>query len=307
MIQICRAEDGESFQVNATLRDIERRGSLELFLQQETGVDQDAILAYLSDGTRLRTDNVRELVGAHDQTIYVFNKYYLDIDLQDVLKELRVESPLLIPIEEILSATPPYKPSQLAASYLRSAQVFLEHVNRMLATLHKQHQATKIAFSSLELNVLSITDAFDGIVAATGHDLERQAASLASVDADLELIGRVEVHIEFMSSGFRKAIENGEKRRTLGDYVSNAKMKQVAETCARTHDDLRLQFSEAEKLVTRLKTGTDSVRAIVMNVKIIEEAELSARRFHDAYEKVVEVAGALESPASDSDTLLQAR
>jgi hypothetical protein len=36
-------------------------------LNQETGVDQDAILAYLSDGTRLRTDNVRELVGAHDQ------------------------------------------------------------------------------------------------------------------------------------------------------------------------------------------------------------------------------------------------
>jgi hypothetical protein len=44
-----------------------RRGSLEAFLNQETGVDQDAILAYLSDGTRLRTDNVRELVGAHDQ------------------------------------------------------------------------------------------------------------------------------------------------------------------------------------------------------------------------------------------------
>lgn len=266
MIQICRAEDGESFQVNATLRDIERRGSLELFLQQETGVDQDAILAYLSDGTRLRTDNVRELVGAYDQTIYVFNKYYLDIDLQDVLKELRVEPPLLLPIEEILSTTPPYKPSQLAASYLRSAQIFLEHVNRTLATLHKQHQATKIAFGSLELNVLSITDAFDGIAAATSQDLERQAASLASVDADLELIGRVEVHIEFMSPGFRKAIENGERRRTLGDYVSNVRMKQVAETCVRTHDDLCSRFSEAEKSVTRLKNGTDSVRAIVMNI-----------------------------------------
>lgn len=305
MIQICRAEDGESFQVNATLRDIERRGSLELFLQQETGVDQDAILAYLSDGTRLRTDNVRELVGAYDQTIYVFNKYYLDIDLQDVLKELRVEPPLLLPIEEILSATPPYKPSQLAASYLRSAQVFLEHVNRTLATLHRQHQATKIAFGSLELNVLSITDAFDGIAAVTSQDLERQAISLASVDADLEIIARVEVHVEFMSPAFRKAIENGGRRRTLGDYVLSAKMKQVAETCKRSHDDLCLQFSEAEKSVTRLKNGTDSVRAIVTNVKIIEEAELSARRFHDAYDKVVEVAGALESPASDSDTLLQ--
>jgi autophagy-related protein 11 len=40
-------------------------------LNQETGVDQEAILAYLSDGTRLRTDNVRELVGAHDQASHV--------------------------------------------------------------------------------------------------------------------------------------------------------------------------------------------------------------------------------------------
>ena len=44
-----------------------RLGSLELFLQQETGVDQDSVLAYLSDGRRLRSDNVRELAGAHDQ------------------------------------------------------------------------------------------------------------------------------------------------------------------------------------------------------------------------------------------------
>ena len=44
-----------------------RLGSLELFLQQETGVDQDSVLAYLSDGRRLRSENVRELAGAHDQ------------------------------------------------------------------------------------------------------------------------------------------------------------------------------------------------------------------------------------------------
>lgn len=82
-------------------------------------MDQDAILAYLSDGTRLRTDNVRELVGAQDQvrvavpslvvltnggqTIYVFNKHYLDLSLPEVLKELRVEPPLQLPIEGTLS------------------------------------------------------------------------------------------------------------------------------------------------------------------------------------------------------------
>ncbi|KAG6335512.1 hypothetical protein ID866_3584 [Astraeus odoratus] len=301
MIQICRAEDGESFQVHASLRDIERRGSLELFLHQEIGVDQDAILAYLSDGTRLRTDNIRELVGAHDQacqTIYVFNKHYLDIDLQDVLKELRTESPLQIPIEEVLSATPPYKPSQLAASYLRNAHVFLEHVNHTLATLHRQHQAVKIASGSLELNVLAITDAFEGIVATASKDLQRQATLLAGVDADLEIIGRVQIHSEFMSPAVRKAIENGERPRTLGDYVSNVKMQQVAEACTRTHGEHRhITFSCSYFRYT--------VRAIITNTKVIEEAESSARRFHDAYDKASEITAALESPASDGDALMQ--
>ncbi|KIK99177.1 hypothetical protein PAXRUDRAFT_569510 [Paxillus rubicundulus Ve08.2h10] len=305
MIQICRAEDGEVFQVSATLRDIERRGSLELFIHQEIGVDQDAILAYLSDGTRLRTDNVRELVGAHDQTIYVFNKHYLDIDLLDVLKELTMQPPLQLPIEEVLSATPPYRPSQLAAQYLHSAHAYLEHITHMLATLHRQSQAVQIACSSLDLNVLTITDVFDGIASTANKELQRQAALLAGIGADLEIINRVEVHMEFMSPTMRKAIENGEKPRTLGTYVAKDKMNVVADGCARTHNDLRAQFSEAEKAVTWLTGGTDVVRSTVTNTKIIEDAEASGRRFHDAFDKASEIAAALESPATNSDTLMQ--
>jgi hypothetical protein len=105
MLRICRAEDGEIFQVRNTHnhecacyssiltigeRDHKRHrtvrvalrayvipvstqnpfirvGSLESFLHQETGVEQEAILAYLSDGRRLRNDNIRELAGAQDQ------------------------------------------------------------------------------------------------------------------------------------------------------------------------------------------------------------------------------------------------
>ncbi len=49
-------------------------------------------------------------------------------------------------------------------------------------------------------------------------------------------------------------MEAGDKARTLGDYVSNAKMKQVAETCARTHDDLRLRFEQVNEAVSNSKT-----------------------------------------------------
>lgn len=42
-------------------------GNLELFLHNETGVAEDCILAYLSDGRRLHNENVRELAGVQDQ------------------------------------------------------------------------------------------------------------------------------------------------------------------------------------------------------------------------------------------------
>jgi autophagy-related protein 11 len=94
-----------------------RSESLEHFLHNETGVDEQAILAYLSDGRRLRNDNIRELLGAQDQvrmlssyvptarslcrsqSIFVFNKYYLDFDLDEVLRELRVDAPFQPPID----------------------------------------------------------------------------------------------------------------------------------------------------------------------------------------------------------------
>lgn len=116
---------------SSNLISFRRLGSLELFLQQETGVDQDSVLAYLSDGRRLMSENVRELAGAHDQvrasagshhpislkvfrfilqTIYVYNKRYLDIDFDHVVQELHVDPPLDPPIEGERTAAVPSIP-----------------------------------------------------------------------------------------------------------------------------------------------------------------------------------------------------
>jgi autophagy-related protein 11 len=100
----------------------------------------------------------------------------------------------------------------------------------------------RIASSSLELNVLAIADAFEGIAGSARAELDKQAGLLAGLEADLEIISRVKIHAEFMSPAVRKAVEAGEKARTLGDYVSNVKMKQVADTCARTHGEYGLEL-----------------------------------------------------------------
>lgn len=269
-----------------------------MFLQQETGVDQDSVLAYLSDGRRLRSENVRELAGAHDQVRVPPNTSHgVSSDDLDVLCRLfmcttndtstltsivcykssmltlrwtrrsMVSAPIssnCIPAnplhKEAIDATPPFKPSQLAITYLQTAHIHKEHVNNTLNNLRYQHEALRIASTSLDLNVLAIMDVFEGISQSAQKDLEKQEALLAGVDADLEIISRVKIHAEFMSPATRKAVEAGERARTLGDYVSNVKMKQVAETCARTHGDLRSMFTQVEDAVAKLNHGTDEVR-----------------------------------------------
>ncbi|KAJ7645117.1 putative peripheral membrane protein [Mycena polygramma] len=305
MLQICRAEDGQVFQVNAGVRDIERIGSLELFLHQETGVDQDCVLAYLSDGRRLTNSNIRELTGSQNQSIFVFNKYYLDLNLDDVLRELRVEAPLQPPIEDSIAATPPFRPSQLGASYLRTAHIHKEHIGHILASLHCQHEALRIASTSLDLHVLAIVDTFETVAAGSRRELEKQAGLLSGLEADLDIISRVRIHTEFVSPAVRKAIESGDKPRTLGDYVSNVKMKQVADTCARTHDDLRARFIQTEQAVTQLQQGTDSVRSTIIETSLLDDGEASSRRSQEIWEKISHGAAVLEGHVPDPDGVLQ--
>lgn len=143
---------------------------------------------------------------------------------------------------DTIAATPPIRPSQLATSYLRTAHMHHDHITHTLVSLHAQHSAVRIASSSLDLNVLAIADVFEGIAGSARAELEKQAGLLAGLEADLEIISRVKIHVEFMSPAVRKAVEAGEKARTLGDYVSNVKMKQVADTCARTHGEYEVAF-----------------------------------------------------------------
>ena len=103
-------------------------GSLETFLRTEIGIDEGAVQAYLSDGRRLRTENVRDLDSVQDQvcpctphlaydippkafpytfvfqaltfiqTIFVFNKYYVHKDIDEAVKLLHLQPPLQLPI-----------------------------------------------------------------------------------------------------------------------------------------------------------------------------------------------------------------
>jgi autophagy-related protein 11 len=136
---------------------------------------------------------------------------------------------------DVTASTPPIRHTQLATSYARASHLHHEHIQLLLRSLHFQHQAIRIASTTLDFNVLAISETFEGIALNARKELEKQASLLAGLDSDLELISRVGVHMEFCSTAVQMAIEAGDPHRVLGDYVSKQKMKQVADTCMRTH------------------------------------------------------------------------
>jgi len=229
----CAQSESNNTQTEATWQEI---GNLEHFLQEVTQSSAESILAYLSDGRRLTNENPVELGGIQDQTIFIFNKTYLDYDLDQLLPSLQVDPQLQPPIEEDMSATPPFRPSQLATSYLSTAHTHWSHIQQIIMSLANQREALVVALRSLDMHILNILDTFDTLSGLSSKELTRQASLLGGIETDLELIGKVRIHREFFSMERKRAIESGEeKERTLADYVSNIKMRQVAETCRRTH------------------------------------------------------------------------
>lgn len=134
-----------------------------------------------------------------------------------------------------IALTPPFRPAQLASSFLRTARLHHEYLNKIYETLQRQYDAMCVETMSLDRHVLTIVETFNNVAETSRVDLDKQATLLGGVQADLNLIRRVKVHPEFLSPNVRKAIGAGGELRTLGDYVSTVKMKQVADTCAKTH------------------------------------------------------------------------
>ncbi|KZV84188.1 hypothetical protein EXIGLDRAFT_842413 [Exidia glandulosa HHB12029] len=291
-MQICRAEDGERFQVNGSLSEIERYGTLEAFLQDVTGTDQAAILAYLSDGRRLTTNNLRELGIPYDTSIVVYNRDLLDLDADTVLAHL-ITQPAHQPA---VDSTAPV-PSRLSL-YLDAAAAHHDFVSRTLGAMQVQHEAARVASVALDMHVLNIADTFDAFADPAERELRRQAQLLVHREADIEVIGKVRVHPEFLKADIRSG-----RPRVLGEWVQVDKMRQVGDKCAEVHEDLRARFERARSTVASVSTLADEVRSAWQAAQFLDDADAVHGRSHDAFDRMSQLAAALDAGDAHPDSL----
>jgi len=138
-------------------------------------------------------------------------------------------------LPDTIASTPPFRPSQLVSAYMDSARIHQDVISRTTSSIHLQYESLGIASRNLDIHVLSMSEAFEDFDAGARAELEKQEMLLNALEIDLELIAKVKIHPEFLTPSVRRAVEAGETERTLGNYVSNDKMRSVAEGCLKMH------------------------------------------------------------------------
>lgn len=101
--------------------------------------------------------------------------------------------------KEAINATSSTSPPQLAAMYLRTANIHKEHVKNMLNSLRYQHEALLMALGGIYTIALTLMSEFRGLSQRAQKELEKKML-LAGVDANMKIAFRVKIHAEFMSS-----------------------------------------------------------------------------------------------------------
>jgi autophagy-related protein 11 len=235
------------------------------------------------------------------QTIYVFNQSYMEGDINEVMKLLRMQSPLQPPLEGTppflsnndppnllkvsISTTSSCEPSELAASYYSATQTHQQSISRTLDSLQHQQSALRIASAALDLHLLDVTNIFNSVAAGTRQELDKQASLIACVDADIEMISRIPIHPDFMSPATQKNMDASGPALTLGYYVPSGRIRRVIAACRRTHGtrtlnrlhavhgahlqkaDLQERFNHVAWTLKRLIDGAAEVRLVRSDTK----------------------------------------
>lgn len=150
-----------------------------------------------------------------------------------------------------------------------------------------QRDAARVGSLSLDLGVLTVSDAFEAFAEPATRELAKQAELLSSREADLQIIGRVRVHPDFLTTQQRSA----EKARTLGDWVSPARMKQVGDMCASAHESLQLRFGQARTTVAALSSTSDNIRSDITGGQLSMEMDACHERSRSLLQRLKQLDG----------------
>ncbi|KAG8875074.1 oligomeric, coiled-coil, peripheral membrane protein [Tulasnella sp. 331] len=298
-MRIIRAEDGEIFDINATFIDIEQSKSLKAFLSNVTGVDENGLICFTSDGMQLRQESLREMEGSEDQSVFVFSREYLDMPVEHVLHELAV-APQFQP--EVDTDEQHTSPSSIISAYSRAANFHYQNLMIQSNSIHAQSDSLAVASKNLDVHVLSLTSAYENFAASAQRELEKQEEVLHGHALDMDVISRVKVHAEFLSPAVRRAVEMGGKERHLGDYVSAHKMQMVAESCGKLHVDLVARFNSTRTVMTDLASGADHVRLAASNTFAVD-VETCLHRAKDLSERITRAP--YDAPIRELDAALR--
>ncbi|KAF7971237.1 hypothetical protein HWV62_21548 [Athelia sp. TMB] len=193
--------------------------------------------------------------GEGDMTIWSYSTTNLSLPLPAVLAALTLQSP-----PPSSASTPSSSPDTIREPPPTPS------ATELLSRIRTQSAALPPAFAALSRALLQLTSTWALLAPPAHASLSHQRTLLNTLPADLDRLVKVAIGPEFV---------NGRRGRTLGDYVSGAKMGAVGEACAKAWSEFGEAVEGIEGHLGELEAAVDVVREEVADHSILNEAASS--------------------------------
>lgn len=269
-MRIHRAHDGKTIEVKQSVSQFNSIDELIDSISLATAIASDDIICMSSDGLQLNDELFATLTTAASSSsssdlieFFVFNRDYLYADIDVVAGELAEQPSLAAPLSPVQLVQPP-TPRSLE-SITQWSHGTLENIQAHVSTSRDHHAALSTMQRSISVALLNLvshsgTVTSDSLAIRTDcdRDLDRMSNLLHGYQQELEILSLVQVDSRIASNS--EAHATSSSKRTLGDFVSRAKMGTVAEACNKVYLELKSTLDNLKSNARQLETDTADLR-----------------------------------------------
>nr|CAG8490360.1 422_t:CDS:10 [Entrophospora candida] len=327
-MKVFRAETGKRIRIR---KDVDSLESLQVEIEQLTGVSTYSQILMTSHGLQLKAEMMKDIIqssGKDEQVIFLFDRGFLDANNMSSLDSLN-ETVILEPSVSAFTVSSIPKMMQnnnsipwsninisdecgsfsslfqshhsQGQSYVKVATTHTEICERLYQEQVAQLMALNVAITNLDAHSRSVIEAHEIFNVYAQKEISKKLKLIQSLPSNLELLKRITVHPDIIKNAGIETNDNGSY--TLFDYLPQDKYTSLANDGKETFDLLAQHVRDLDSKIRSIRSGTETIKKTKHDKEFAPlEANLNKIRKH--FINLKQHAGKLEQDVTRVQTLI---
>ncbi|CAJ0635468.1 13340_t:CDS:10 [Entrophospora sp. SA101] len=321
-MKVFRAETGKRIRIR---KDVDSLESLQVEIEQLTGVSTYSQILMTSHGLQLKAEMMKDIIqssGKDEQVIFLFDRGFLDANNMsslDSLNETVILEPSVsaftvssipkmmqnnnsIPWSNINISDECGSFSSLFQSHHSQGQppLILKYV-RLYQEQVAQLMALNVAITNLDAHSRSVIEAHEIFNVYAQKEISKKLKLIQSLPSNLELLKRITVHPDIIKNAGIETNDNSPY--TLFDYLPQDKYTSLANDGRETFDLLAQHVRDLDSKIRSIRSGTETIKK-TKHDKEFAPLETNLNKIRKHFINLKQHAGKLEQDVTRVQTLI---